>query len=65
MDLRPRQIQAIADTREAFLSGARAPILVAPTGFGKTTVATEIMRLVLEKGGFLDLPRREIGRAHV
>ena len=59
------QIQAIADTREAFRSGARAPILVAPTGFGKTTVATEIMRLTLEKGGFLDLPKRVWFVAHL
>lgn len=33
--LRPRQSQAISDTRDALRSGKRAPIIVAPTGAGK------------------------------
>jgi superfamily II DNA or RNA helicase len=54
--LRPRQHQALADLRQAYVSGARAPILVAPTGFGKTAVATEVVRRALGKDtrvGFL------------
>jgi superfamily II DNA or RNA helicase len=49
-ELRPRQIQAIADVRAAFASGARAPILVAPTGAGKTFMAIEIVRLTIARG---------------
>jgi superfamily II DNA or RNA helicase len=48
--LRPRQTQAVADLRDAYGSGARAPILVAPTGFGKTATATEIVRLTISRG---------------
>jgi superfamily II DNA or RNA helicase len=50
INLRPRQIQAIADVRAAFASGARAPILVAPTGAGKTFMAIEIVRLTIARG---------------
>jgi DNA repair protein RadD len=50
MNLRPRQIQAVADLRQAYASGARAPILVAPTGFGKTATAVEIVRNAVAKG---------------
>jgi len=42
--LRPRQLQALEDLRAAYATGARAPILVAPTGFGKTATAAEIVR---------------------
>lgn len=48
--LRPRQIQALADLQQAYANGARAPILVAPTGFGKTATAAEIVRRSLAKG---------------
>jgi DNA repair protein RadD len=48
--LRPRQIKALDDLRNAYASGARAPILVAPTGFGKTATAAEIVRLSISKG---------------
>lgn len=50
MKLRPRQEQALADLRAAYASGAKAPILVAATGFGKTTVAAEIVRQAVAKG---------------
>ena len=43
LSLRPRQVQAIEDLRAAYRAGYRAPILVAPTGFGKSTTATTIM----------------------
>jgi len=50
LTLRPRQLQALADLRQAYASGSRAPILVAPTGFGKTATATEIVRQAVAKG---------------
>jgi superfamily II DNA or RNA helicase len=50
INLRPRQTQAVEDLRLAYASGARAPILVAPTGFGKTATATEIVRLTIARG---------------
>lgn len=48
--LRPRQQQALADLRQAYGTGARAPILVAPTGFGKTATASEVVRLSVARG---------------
>ena len=48
--LRPRQQQALADLRRAYADGARAPVLVAPTGFGKTATAAEIVRSAVAKG---------------
>lgn len=50
MSLRPRQLQAIADTRAAFAAGYRAPVLVAPTGMGKSHTAIEIIRSALVRG---------------
>ena len=50
LELRPRQLKAIADVRAAYASGYRAPILVAATGFGKTHTATEIVRLTIARG---------------
>ena len=48
--LRPRQQQALTDLRQAYASGARAPVLVAPTGFGKTATAAEIVQQAVAKG---------------
>lgn len=48
--LRPRQAQAIADLRQAYRAGYRAPILVAPTGFGKTDTAVPIVRSAVARG---------------
>jgi len=48
--LRPLQQKAVDDLRQAYANGARAPILVAPTGFGKTATATEIVRLTIARG---------------
>ena len=39
MNLRPYQQQAITDLRLAYRGGARAPLLVAATGAGKTNIA--------------------------
>ena len=50
LTLRPRQAQALQDLRQAYASGARAPVLVAPTGFGKTAVSCEIIRAAVARG---------------
>lgn len=50
MSLRPRQIKAIEDVRNAYRSGFRAPVLVAPTGFGKTFTTAAIVRSAIERG---------------
>lgn len=50
MSLRPRQLQALDDLRAAYAQGYRAPILVAPTGFGKTHTSAEIIRSAIAKG---------------
>lgn len=42
--LRDYQVEAIQAVRRLFREGKRAPILVAPTGSGKTTVGAEIIR---------------------
>jgi superfamily II DNA or RNA helicase len=51
LTLRPRQLQALDDLRAAYGSGSRAPVLVAPTGFGKTAVSCEIIRSCVARGG--------------
>jgi len=48
--LRPRQVQAIADVTQAYRDGFKAPIMVAPTGFGKTHTSAEIIRRAIAKG---------------
>ncbi len=48
--LRPYQSQAISDLRLAYRDGARAPLLVLPTGGGKTIVMAEILRSLEARG---------------
>lgn len=48
MILRPYQRDAIAETRKRLAAGRKAPLLVAPTGSGKTVIEAEIVRLHLE-----------------
>lgn len=50
MSLRPRQLKGLDDLRAVYRSGHRAPILVAPTGFGKTHTSAEIIRSAVAKG---------------
>ena len=50
MQLRPYQQQAIADLRLAFRSGVRAPLLVAPTGMGKTVIFSAITQAAASRG---------------
>lgn len=48
--LRPYQSQAIAEARDA-LRVHRRVLIVAPTGAGKTTIAADIIRRAVERGG--------------
>ena len=48
--LRPYQTDSIRNTGNAYRAGHRAPILLAPTGAGKTVLASEIIRSVTAKG---------------
>lgn len=50
MKLRPYQIKAVDDVRAQYLAGYRAPVLVMPTGAGKTQVAAFIISSALERG---------------
>lgn len=63
-ELRDYQQRAIEMLRESFGGGARAPLLVLPTGAGKTVIAAEIVRSAAARGSrvlFL-APRRELVR---
>lgn len=51
MQLRDYQRRAIDDLRLSYANQHRAPCLVLPTGAGKTVVASEIIRLTIERGG--------------
>lgn len=48
--LRPRQVSAIDNVSLAYKHGFKSPVLVAPTGFGKTHTSAEIIRRALAKG---------------
>ena len=51
MPLFPDQVQALADFDAAVHAGACAPIIVAPTGFGKTHLAADRMAQIAAAGG--------------
>ncbi len=48
--LRPRQAQAIEDLRASYKRGCIAPILLAPTGFGKTATAITMIQSATSRG---------------
>ena len=50
LTLRPYQHRAIHDLRLALRAGARAPLLVAPTGMGKTVIMADILRSIASRG---------------
>jgi DNA repair protein RadD len=50
MQLRPYQQQAISDLRMAYRNGSAAPLLVAPTGMGKTVVFAAITQAAAARG---------------
>ena len=49
MQLRPYQEKAISDLQNAIRNGFKAPLLVMPTGSGKTVVFSQIARNCLKK----------------
>lgn len=59
MILWPFQTQAINQLDQAVAEGSRAPLLVLPTGSGKTTIAAELIRREDRRALFL-APRREL-----
>ena len=50
MQLRPYQEAAVADLRRAYAAGHRAPLLVMPTGAGKTQIFTHITAAMAQRG---------------
>ena len=62
LTLRPYQHQAISELRASYREGARAPLLVAPTGMGKTVIMAEILRSLADRGrnGLVLVHRREL-----
>lgn len=50
IELRPYQVNGIAEVKRVLSSGKRAPILIAPTGSGKTVVASAIIESAVSKG---------------
>lgn len=50
MILRPYQSEIIAKIKHAYASGAKAPLLVLPTGGGKTVIFAHICRTLLASG---------------
>ena len=49
--LRDYQVRAIDQAREHVRAGRTAPLLVSPTGSGKTAIGIEFARLHIERGG--------------
>lgn len=62
LSLRPYQVDAIAEVEAAVKDGAQAPLLVLPTGAGKTVVASELLRRHADAGrrALFLAPRREL-----
>jgi len=62
VNLRPYQQQAISDLRTALQAGARSPLLVLPTGGGKTVVFATIAASAAAKGNrvLILVHRREL-----
>ena len=62
MNLRAYQQRAIADTRAAIAGGSRAPLLVLPTGGGKTIIFSAIAQSAAAKGNrvLILVHRREL-----
>lgn len=58
--LRPYQSQAIDKMEALVQEGVRAPLIVAPTGAGKTVIGAEIIRRNASKSILFLAPRREL-----
>lgn len=51
MELRPYQSDCLDKLRSAYKTGSKAPLLVAPTGAGKTVMFAHVVRGRVERGG--------------
>ena len=62
LTLRTYQSRAVHDLRLAYRDGARAPLLVLPTGGGKTVIVADILRRLAVRGrsGLVLVHRREL-----
>lgn len=62
LTLRPYQSQAVHNLRLAYRDGARAPLLVLPTGGGKTVIIADVLRGIADRGrsGLVLVHRREL-----
>ena len=62
MNLREYQKTVIDRLRQSLRAGSRRPLLVSPTGSGKTVVMSEIIRCAADKGSdvVVMVPRREL-----
>ena len=50
ISLRPFQVHAIGELRAAFAAGKKSPLLVSPTGSGKTTIFSFVTAGAARKG---------------
>lgn len=50
ISLRPYQVRAVDAVRRLMVDGAKAPLLVAPTGAGKTVILSHVVRSAVDKG---------------
>jgi superfamily II DNA or RNA helicase len=50
VELRPYQKKLVEDVRAAFRAGKRSPLIVLPTGGGKTVVFCHMVRAAYDKG---------------
>lgn len=50
VDLRPYQLRAVDAVRRLIRDGSRAPLLVAPTGAGKTVIMAHVVASAIRKG---------------
>lgn len=50
MSLRPRQQKAVSDVSNAYRRGFNSPVMIAPTGFGKTHTSAHIIERAISRG---------------
>ncbi len=61
-ELRDYQSRITSKTRQVVAAGSKRPLVVAPTGAGKTHIATAITQMGLDKGSTVQFfaPRRDL-----